>query len=321
MTDYTTDDDTPLDPKQWRILTDRQRNMLIEQMYITHYGLLPVFEEFKRIVARAQESETWIPYGYALLGESGVGKTAAVQHWMKTALVHRDTSHPVEQRPYLYISLPPAVTNKGLLSDWLAALGDPSWKVGTQWDMEKRLRSFIKAQHVQLVCIDNLHHLVHRETGRVLYEYVDFLEQIIIPTEIAAVFIGHPGTTEALLRTSPRLQRCIESVRYFRPFEWDRQRLQTIKEFRMLLRAIDQALPLDPSSLDEEEIAYSLFYATDGNPGCLFELIRAAASKAVHAHAENLNRPLLADTYDERSAAMERREKVNPFSTPDFREA
>ena len=130
MTDYTTDD-TPLDPKQRRILTDQQRYALIDQFFITHYRLFPVFEEFERMAAQAREAETWIPYGLALLGESGVGKTAAVQHWMKTAPMYRDTSLPEEQKAYMYISLSAPTTSKALLAGMLRMLEDPSWNRGT----------------------------------------------------------------------------------------------------------------------------------------------------------------------------------------------
>jgi hypothetical protein len=89
----------------------------------------------------------------------------------------------------------------------------------------------------------------------------------------------------------------------------------------MLLGAIDQALPLDTSGLDEEESAYRLFYATEGDPSRLFNLIRAAARKAVDGHVETLQRQLLADTYDELVVKTVQKEHINPFSAPGFREA
>ncbi len=321
MTEQHFHHDDPIDPKQWRSFTDQHRYTLIEQMYIPHFKLLPLFEELEGIVVRAREPETWIPYGLALLGDSGVGKTAAVHHWMKTACIQRHVPGPEEQRPYLYVSLPPEANMKSLLSRCLATFGDPSWRVGTTGNMALRLQSLIKFNRVPMICIDNFHHLLTRETGRVLYHCLDLLEQLIIRTEIAAVFIGHTGTTETLLLTSPRLQHFTDSVRFLRPFEWDRRRLSTIREFRMLLGAIDQALPLDTSGLDEEESAYRLFYATEGDPSRLFNLIRAAARKAVDGHVETLQRQLLADTFDELVVKTVQKENINPFSAPGFREA
>lgn len=320
MTDYTTDD-TPLDPKQWRILTDQQRYALIDQFFITHYRLFPVFEEFERTAAQAREAETWLPYGLALLGESGVGKTAAVKHWMKTAPVYCDTSLPEEQKAYKYISLSAPTTPKALLAGMLRMLEDPSWNRGTTGNMARRLRCLLKIQAKRLVIFDNIHHFFGPGIDRELY--VNVLEQLTLPNDIAVVFIGRLEAAETLLHTHSPLHRSIETVRFLRPFQWDKEHLATIRAFRQLLQMIDQQLPLDPSNLDDEAAAHSIYYATDGNPARIFELIRLAAKKAVRIRAESLTRRLLAEAYDELITSKKRetqKEQVNPFSVPGFQE-
>ena len=92
-------------------------------------------------------------------------------------------------------------------------------------------------------------------------------------------------------------------------------------EWRTLLSTLDRALPFDESGLAEEDLAYRLFYATDGVLGWLMDLIPFAAEKALFEESTTLHLHHLADAYNNRIAQtpMERG-KINSFSANDFRE-
>lgn len=261
-----------------------------------------------------------MPYCLALFGERGVGKTAIVRHWLHLARAQQAESLEEVQVPYLYASLPVHPTYKGLLTTWLDTFGDPAWKGGITANIEKRVRYFIKACHVQVLLIDDLEHLVLQESERYVYTFLDDLKRLITTTEISAVFIGRPEIAGALLCGSAHVKNFIEVVRFLQPFKWDRHRPATVREFCFLLRAIDQALPLDPSSLDDEDVAYRLFYATCGSPRKIFELICAAARKAVQTHSATIGNQLLAEAFDDYRPLVACGEIVNPFSTPGFHE-
>jgi len=88
------------------------------------------------------------------------------------------------------------------------------------------------------------------------------------------------------------------------------------------MRDIDRSLPLDPSELQNEEMAFRFFYASDGYLGWIMEIIREAAIRAIDTDCHSLNMPLLAAAYEARLAGTEIGEgKVNPFSTAKFTEA
>ncbi len=247
MTEHSFHHDDPPDSKRWRTLTDEQRYALIDQLFISHPRLLPRFEELERAACRSREPEVSVPCGLALFGEQGVGKTAVARRWMEIDRGQQG-AHPEEARvPSLYASLPVHPRYKGLLAGWLSAFNDPCWNGGTQWNMEGRRRPFIKARRFQLLLIDNLELLVHQETERILYTFLDLLKQLISSTEISAVFIGRPEAAGTLLRGSSRLKSFIEAVHFLQPFGWDRRRPATVREFCFLLRAIDLALPYAPA--------------------------------------------------------------------------
>ncbi len=307
----------------WRDLLDAERIGLIEQLYIFDLRLQQIYQELDWVVSRTREPETIRSHWLALLGEKGVGKTTVIQHWIEAIQLPHSRISEEDQKPYISISLSEATTSKALLARMLRMLGDPSWSRGTTVDMARRLSYLLKINATRLLIFDNIHYLFGSATERELYLNVDLIEQLTLPNEISVVFIGQLGMVETALHRNSPLHRTIEVVHFLRPYQWVRKHPATIREFQHLLQMIDQKLPLDPSNLDEEATAYSIYYATDGNPGRIFELICLAAKKAVRTRADALTRQLLAEAYDELITGKKReaqKEQVNPFSIPGFHE-
>jgi len=149
-----------------------------------------------------------------------------------------------------------------------------------------------------MLFVDELQHLLNLETRRVRHAGVELLEQIINQTGVPVVFLGSQWETEAIIRASLRLQRRVGAPRILRPFEWNRNHPETILEFRSLMRAIDHHLPFDPSGLEEEDMAYRFYLASDGIIGWITKLIHYAAGEAIHMQAATLSRSLLAAAYE-----------------------
>src|SRR5260370_31247945 len=129
------------------------------------------------------------------------------------------------------------------------------------------------------------------------------------------VLTGKLGEADSILVANSQLDRRVGTALVLEPFEWDRGRPETIKEFRTLLRDIDRALPLDPSDLQNEEMAFRFFYASDGYLGWIMEIIREAAIRAIDTGCSSLTMALLAAAYEARLAGTDIGDgKVNPFS-------
>ena len=135
------------------------------------------------------------------------------------------------------------------------------------------------------------------------------------------ILVGKLGEAEEILEANSQLARRVGTPLVLEPFEWDRGKPDTIKQFRTLMRDIDFALPLDSSHLHNEEMAFRFFYASDGYLGWIMEIIREAAIRAIDKECHCLNMPLLEDAYNARIAGTEiGRGKVNPFSPGKFSE-
>lgn len=259
-----------------------------------------------------------IPHCLELLGESGVGKTTLVRTWMQQATPLNIA--PSEERiaPHVYVCLPASATPRGIMVACFAALGcqDPALRGETE--MMRRLLAELRTLSVRMLFIDNLEHLINRENRRIRFACLDCLEDLVTQAGISTVFVGMLGEAESVVRMSPRLDFLTGAPRVLQPFDWDPTRPETVREFRLLLRAIDHALPFDSSGLDAEGMGYNVWYATNGLLGWIMTLIRHAALRSIRSGEVIISNSLLAQAYDACIAGTRMGEgKINPFSAPD----
>lgn len=187
--------------------------------------------------------------------------------------------------------------------------------------MMERLMKACRASAIRLLFVDELQHLLNRETGRVRLACVELLAHIVKQTNVPAVFLGSQWEAETIIRANPQLERLVGAPHILRPFEWNRTKPETLVEFRSLMRTIDHHLPFDPSGLGEEEAAYRMYYATDGILGWIMKLINYAAMQAIQAQEATLSIRRLAGAYDACIAPTTiGLGKVNPFIISDFDE-
>ncbi len=250
--------------------------------------------------------------GLAIVGPPKTGKTLLARRWVVAQFAVIPTGDDI---PYVFIDLPRLTTPRGIAERCLAALGDPSAVRGKIFSMEHRMQVLLRTCATRLLVVDQLERLFENERRRVLYTCVDLFKQMTRDAGVSIVFLGEQGVTESILSICPPLERLVGEPRLLSPFAWDERKPQTVEEFRTLMRVIDEKLPLDDSGLDEEDMAYRIWYATSGALGWIIALIRPAAKRAVTGHFATLNRHLLAEAYDTciASTPMEHG-KANPFS-------
>jgi hypothetical protein len=311
-----------LDPRQWRAMTEAQRIDMVEHILLKHKRFNTLLERIGYCARFGGEIETKNPPCLAILGNTGAGKTTLVDTWLANAPLHAMETPEGSIIPYLYVLVPSSPKKKSAVAAFLRALHDPNPSRGTEWDMILRVHRFIKECKVRMIFVDEFQHLIDKDTQKVVHAISDFLKDIINQAHVPMVLTGKLGEAEPILEANSQLDRRVGTPLILGPFEWDRSRAETIKEFRTLMRDIDCALPLDPSNLQDEETAFRFYYASDGYLGWTMEIIREAAIRAIDTGSHSLNLPLLSAAYDARLAGTEMGEgKVNPFSTQGFTQA
>lgn len=322
MTVDSTRDSAFQDPRQWRSMTKAQRIDMVEHILLEH-------ERFNTLLARIDycarfggEIETKNPPCLAILGDTGAGKTTLVDTWLEKAPLRAMETAEGSIIPYLYVLVPSSPKKKGAVAAFLRALHDPNPSRGTEWDMISRVHRLIKRCQVRVIFVDEFQHLFEKDTQKVAHAIADFLKDVSNQAHVPLILTGMLGEAEPILEANSQLGRRVGTPLVLRPFEWDRNRPETIKEFRTLMRDIDRALPLDLSNLQDEEMAFRFYYASEGYLGWIMEIIREAAIRAIDTDCHCLNMPLLAAAYEARLAGSEMGDgKVNPFSTANFTQA
>ena len=159
------------------------------------------------------------PQCMALEGVTGAGKSTLVQDY--AALFPRIEQTDGTRIPIFYAETPSPVTVKGMAATLLARLGDPGASHGTLWAMNFRLIRLMIDCQVELVILDDFHHLIDKETNRILEQVSDWLKVLIKETGIPFLVVGIEGKVERILETNAQLSRLFAVRQTLQPFRFD----------------------------------------------------------------------------------------------------
>ena len=277
----------------------------------------PRFKELHRDIREGQEMSRLSdePQCMSLEGVTGAGKSTLVRDY--AALFPRMEERDGTRIPIFYTETPSPATVKGMAASMLARLGDPAAHRGTLWSMNFRLIRLMIACQVELAILDDFHHLIDRETNRILEQVSDWLKVLIKETGVMFLVVGIAGKVEPILEANAQLSRLFAVRETLAPFRCDPVDQDSIQEFARFVQYAEKAIatPL-PETLPRLELLYRLHYATDGVVGNLMNLLRYAALIARQAQKTSLDLSVLAEAFNKR-LVKHLKGKVNPFDTPD----
>ena len=298
---------TPRERSEWRQVSPEERITLANQMLVIH----PRFREAVALLERCHHSPQRCgePACGALLGASGVGKTSVVDHYYK---LHPPVeTETVTRRPILKVTLQPDARPKGIAADLLLALGDPAWCSGTVQSLTSRAVHLLKRCGVELMVLDEFHHLFDLERARVMTKAAQWLKVLIVNTGIPIVVCGMPEA-EHVLRAEHTERRFKERIT-LRCFTWRTPAGR--KEFCGMLKKLDDSLPLAESSeLSTPDLAGRFFLACRGVSDYLMTLVRGGLAEALARGSERIELSDLARVYAQKLAQQRiLAEQANPF--------
>lgn len=215
--------------------------------------------------------------------------------------------------PVLKARTPSPASTKNLATALLKSLGDPNPATGSVNVQTLRLKSLIEDCKVELIMLDEFHQFIDRDSYSILYEMTEWLKNFIDDTKCPVALWGL-SYSSIILKANEQLERRFSIRETIKPLAWQMQDGQ--KEGTALLRFLkylDDGLPfIEKSMLDSEEMAFRIYYATDGIVGFLMKLIRRAAYFAIEKDLASLNLEVLAKAYEERLSHRDPTRK-NPF--------
>ncbi len=254
------------------------------------------------------------PQCMVLEGAPGAGKSTLAKSYAESCLRYETPSGT--KVPVFYLETPSPATVKGMAARWLEMWGDPAASYGTLWSMNSRLIHFIRACEVQMVILDDFHHLIDQETNRVLNKVSDWLKVLIKETNVPFMVVGVEGTVRRILDANAQLSRLFAIRETLRPFRWDAGKPETLQEFAAFVAFAESAMGLPFSEeIEREDLLYRIHYATDGVVGNTMNLLRYGVALAQRQQMETLTLEVLAAAFNLRLAEHVR--KSSPFAVSD----
>jgi len=244
-------------------------------------------------------------------GQTGAGKSWLINSYIEDCGRKRRSTPTGDIVPILSVEVPGGnITPRGLGLSILNALGDPGFDNGTQTTVTVRLADLLKKCHVEIVFLDDFHHLVNRVNDSVLLDVADWLKGIIKHTQIPFVVVGITGRIERVVKKDEELSRMFAKRELLTPFAWSRAMRGV--EFEAFVKIFFKEVNLTPDvPFGYMELMARLYYATDGFVANISSLLCGAVEIVSDDHQTSITLPLLIESFE--TNLKEHLGKINPF--------
>lgn len=270
---------SPPEKASWRGRSLQEREAWITHFYIPYPAIQVVFDHCRDKLDACDR--TGKNDAILVLGGSGSGKTALCTQLLAYGNARFDRVDPeCTIRPCLRLTIPDPCTPFEFAVAILEGLGDPRPRGRRiRADTIKAAAILLRRCEVRLVVIDNTQDIPARRAARGIELVGARLREFIDESNALWVFLG---TDDALkvVNSDPQLIRRICYRGCIPYFDIDSERSQ--KAFRVLLRKVDQWLPLaEQSCLCEPKMAGLVHIATEGIFDRLVKLVHRGWIEAV----------------------------------------
>lgn len=219
--------------------------------------------EFMNAWARIQEchasaTATEGPMHLRLLGQSGLGKTFILKHYVAAFPKKRGVKGV--HIPVVRVRIPSAPTVKGIYGAFLRSLG-VTGATGSLDALRHRALVLCNACHVELIFIDELNHLTDRGQIRTREAVGDAIKEMLDTMNRPTVLAG-ASRSLAIFESNMQLRSRVMATLTLHPFNL-KDRFEALRGF---IEALSSDV-LDETAirwLSSSEVASRIFFATDG---------------------------------------------------------
>jgi hypothetical protein len=256
-----------------------------------------------------------------LIGESHAGKSTIIETYART----HNTAEALARGeiPVFWVKTDANLTRKGMCENILETFEDYGWRAPPMWGSEtallRRIRANLKATKVQLLVLDDFHHVVHAETQKVAYSVAETIKGLLIKRVCPIVMVGVEAARRVLVNHQLK-NRAEPTIELSKLDLNDRADATLYMEFlaRFLTRIDELGAVKNAKTLLTPRVSFPVAEATDGLLGRACNLIKDAVVIAVTRGRDHLTIDDLAEATDHfliqvgTQSAAERRQR-NPF--------
>jgi hypothetical protein len=276
----------------------------------------PRLDALHREISRCQQLSRLAnePQCMALEGATGTGKTTLIRHY--AAAFPRTETATGSRIPVLYVETPSPIRPKWAASAMLERLGDPAADRGTFDAMNARLVKLLGACAVELVILDDFHHVIDRERNRILALVSDWLKVLIKNSGVPFLVVGIDGQVERILRANDQLSRLFAARETLEPFTWDTADADSVAQFGRFVLLAERAIGLPLTTALTRAALLGLIYdATGGVVANVMNLLRYAQLLALERGGSAVELDDLRLAFEKR-LAKHLAPRSNPFAAP-----
>ena len=219
-----------------------------------------------------------------LHGRSNIGKTLIIAKFLRDHPPQFDERRGTERHEIISLQMPATPDQRRFYSALLFELGAPQSATTSLASLERVARNLLRRLTPRMLIVDEVHPLLagsHVEQRASL----NLLKYLVNDLKISIVAVG-TGDAPLTVQTDSQMSS------RFVPFEIPCR--NESEEFRRLLRAFEQVLPLRNSSdLAQRPIAQFLLAASAGLLGEISRILTEAAEHAIHDGSERISLELL----------------------------
>lgn len=253
--------------------------------------------------------------GLALIGPTGSGKTATVQHaerWLRTELGLSDS----DPSPLPIVLMTTRSTGKSVVNNVLRAGRDPLAGRRTQDEGEMHLRETSPLMEVQGFAFDELHNAFVGKSESESLRMSLTMKTLVNSLSKPVIAVGINGL-EDFIDGHPELRQRFERRVFLEDPRVTRDDTRYIHDMRMLLRAMGAAVPCEPDcSLSGPDMLARLLLACECRFGSVVNMVRSACAFGAMERQPRMHLAHFCAAYREVAPRDKRQDPDNPFLMP-----
>jgi GTPase SAR1 family protein len=209
------------------------------------------------------------PKNLSIVGISGVGKSTLLKQYVQS---HPAIHEPERTRvPVAYVEVPPRPTFKQFAVALLNSIHAPLYGRGTATSQFSRFLQLAVGCGVEIILVDEIQHFVDRGSVKTYGAVADQLKVLSDTLKIPIILAGAPRM-RTLFETNMQLRRRFKSSIHLRPFDINSESENLLG----FLTAVAEEINIPhKAKLCDPVLAERIWYATDGVPANVIDLIRS----------------------------------------------
>lgn len=254
-----------------RVMLAAQRRAVADGIVIDNPRARRAHQVFDFLVEHGKLRASDSKQAVLMAAPSQTGKSTIIN----TYAARKNTPEALEERriPVLVVTLDANVTRKGLAENILEAIEERGFQTGPHSGSEtkllRRVRLYLASAKVELLVLDEIHHLVHSESQKLAKSVSETIKRMLIKGVCPIVMAGIEDAYRLPQANSQLAQRCLPSI--------DLSPLQATQDGALMIHFLDDYA----AKLEEQEvICHSPELTTEETAACICDVSRGILGAA-----------------------------------------